>query len=144
MQIRSRYKRYCNHVTDVRLNLRDSIFVSPCTNIPAGKAKRKESPILARLRERKCMRTAKLGPDVSLRLTTLSFVGRRVYGKVRASPLIHFFFLNRELSFFLFVNYPPIISNDCPAKRSQQSLHRKLVPIPLIVSGVGNLSSWLD
>ena len=93
VQIRSRYKRYCNHVTDVRLNLRDSIFVSPCTNIPVGKAKRKESPILARLRKRECMRTAKLGPDVRrLTFVTLSFVGRRVYGKVRAFPHIQFFF----------------------------------------------------
>ena len=116
VHIMSRYKRYCNHVTDVRLNLRDSIFVSPCTNIPAGKAKRKESSILARLRKRECMRTAKLGPDVRLTFATLSFVGRRVYGKVRAFPHIQFFKKNRELSFFLFVNYPPIIGNACPAK----------------------------
>ena len=29
-------------------------------------------------------------------------------------------------------------SNACPPKRFQKSLHRKLVPIPLLVSGVGN------
>ena len=114
VQIRSRYKRYCNHVTDVRLNLRVSIFFSPCTNIPAGKAKRKESPILARPRKRECKRTGKLGPDVRLTFATLSFVGRRVYGKVRAFPHIQFFKKNRELSFF--VNYPTIIGNAGPAK----------------------------
>ena len=114
VQIRSRYKRYCNHVTDVRLNLRVSIFFSPCTNIPAGKAKRKESPILAQPRKRECKRTGKLGPDVRLTFATLSFVGRRVYGKVRAFPRIQFFKKNRELSFF--VNYPPIIGNAGPAK----------------------------
>ena len=34
--------------------------------------------------------------------------------------------------------HPPIISNTCPPKQSQKSLHLKLVPIPLVFSGVGN------
>ena len=37
-----------------------------------------------------------------------------------------------------FEYHPPIISNVCPPKQSQNSLRRKLIPIPLIVSGVWN------
>ena len=33
--------------------------------------------------------------------------------------------------------HQPIITNPCPPKRSQESLHRKLVPIPLIVQERG-------
>ena len=34
--------------------------------------------------------------------------------------------------------HQPVITIACPPKRSQKWLHRKLVPISLIVSGVGN------
>ena len=53
-------------------NLRSgSIFVSLCNNIPAGKAKQKQSPILAvAIREyeesMRSMRMAKIGPDLRL------------------------------------------------------------------------------
>ena len=44
-------------------NLRlGSIFVSLCNNIPAGKAKRKQSGS----RSRECMTTAKIGPGLRL------------------------------------------------------------------------------
>ena len=44
-------------------NLRSgSIFVSLCNNIPAGKAKQK---LAVAVRE-ECMRTAKIGPDLTL------------------------------------------------------------------------------
>ena len=44
-----------------------SIFASLCksvNNISPSKAKRGESPILAPLRKRECMRTAEIGPDL--------------------------------------------------------------------------------
>ena len=41
-------------------------------------------------------------------------------------------------------HHRPIITNACSPKRSQKSLRRKLVPIPLIVSGVWNCLVSLD